>query len=86
MARTSVLPHALRIPALNKLANKRIVLASASPRRLDILKQFVGIYERLSHFFVVSDGHRRVLTRKLSHPTLLKTCPTTTLRMCTSIR
>ncbi|KAF8604601.1 Maf-like protein [Ceratobasidium sp. AG-I] len=40
MARTSVLPHALRIPALNKLANKRIVLASASPRRLDILKQF----------------------------------------------
>ncbi|CAE6480700.1 unnamed protein product [Rhizoctonia solani] len=36
----SVLPNALRIPALTKLANKRIVLASASPRRLQILRQF----------------------------------------------
>ncbi|CAE6399479.1 unnamed protein product [Rhizoctonia solani] len=35
-----VLPNALRIPALTKLANKRIVLASASPRRLQILRQF----------------------------------------------
>ncbi|CUA75991.1 hypothetical protein RSOLAG22IIIB_01995 [Rhizoctonia solani] len=35
-----VLPNALRIPALTKLANKRIVLASASPRRLQIFRQF----------------------------------------------
>ncbi|KAG9089649.1 hypothetical protein FRC07_012282 [Ceratobasidium sp. 392] len=40
MAHNCVLPGALRIPALTKLAHKRIVLASASPRRLDILKQF----------------------------------------------
>ncbi|KAG8739993.1 hypothetical protein FRC10_004872 [Ceratobasidium sp. 414] len=40
MAHNCVLPDALRIPALTKLANKRIVLASGSPRRLDILKQF----------------------------------------------
>ncbi|QRV74947.1 N-acetylserotonin O-methyltransferase-like protein [Ceratobasidium sp. AG-Ba] len=40
MAHNCVLPDALRIPALTKLANKRIVLASASPRRLEILKQF----------------------------------------------
>ncbi|ELU40486.1 Maf domain-containing protein [Rhizoctonia solani AG-1 IA] len=39
----SVLPNALRIPALTKLANKRIVLASASPRRLQILRQFQGL-------------------------------------------
>ncbi|CAE7170485.1 unnamed protein product [Rhizoctonia solani] len=35
-----VLLNALRIPALTKLSNKRIVLASASPRRLQILNQF----------------------------------------------
>ncbi|KAG9103531.1 hypothetical protein FRC06_010107 [Ceratobasidium sp. 370] len=40
MAHNCVLPGALRIPALTKLANKRIVLASSSPRRLEILKQF----------------------------------------------
>ncbi|KAG8683362.1 hypothetical protein FRC09_016130 [Ceratobasidium sp. 395] len=40
MDHNCVLPGALRIPALTKLANKRIVLASASPRRLEILKQF----------------------------------------------
>ncbi|KAF8311963.1 Maf/Ham1 [Clavulina sp. PMI_390] len=35
-----VLPNALAIPALNKLAGKRIILASASPRRQEILKTF----------------------------------------------
>lgn len=40
----SVLSDALRIPALNRLANRRIVLASASPRRLDILRQFVCLF------------------------------------------
>jgi len=35
-----VLPNALKIPALTKMAGKRIVLASASPRRKEILKTF----------------------------------------------
>ena len=56
MARTSVLPNALRIPALNKLANKRIVLASASPRRLDILKQLVCFYLVFIQFLTVIVG------------------------------
>jgi len=33
-----VLPHALRIPALTKLKNKRVVLASNSPRRKEIFQ------------------------------------------------
>jgi len=36
----AVLSHALKIPGVNKLAGKRLVLASASPRRKDILKTF----------------------------------------------
>ena len=36
-----VLPHALKVPALEKLVGKRVVLASNSPRRSDILKTFV---------------------------------------------
>ncbi|RDX46252.1 Maf/Ham1 [Lentinus brumalis] len=35
-----VLPHALKIPALEKLVGKRVVLASNSPRRKEILKTF----------------------------------------------
>ncbi|KIP11030.1 hypothetical protein PHLGIDRAFT_28160 [Phlebiopsis gigantea 11061_1 CR5-6] len=33
-----VLPHALRVPALQKLVGKRVILASNSPRRKDILR------------------------------------------------
>ncbi|KIK63753.1 hypothetical protein GYMLUDRAFT_450904 [Collybiopsis luxurians FD-317 M1] len=33
-----ILPHALPVPAIKKLAGKRIVLASNSPRRRDILR------------------------------------------------
>lgn len=36
-----VLPHALRIAAVEKLVGKRVVLASNSPRRKDILETFV---------------------------------------------
>ncbi|KAF8208927.1 inosine triphosphate pyrophosphatase-like protein [Mycena galopus ATCC 62051] len=39
---SSILPHALQTPAIKKLAGKRVILASASPRRKDILRVFVG--------------------------------------------
>ncbi|KIM39188.1 hypothetical protein M413DRAFT_447151 [Hebeloma cylindrosporum] len=35
-----ILPHALRVPAIEKLKGKRIVLASNSPRRKEILRTF----------------------------------------------
>ena len=43
---TEVLPHALQLPALKKLVGKRVILASASPRRRDILQTFVGTVHR----------------------------------------
>ncbi|KAJ7471072.1 Maf Ham1 [Mycena latifolia] len=36
----SVLPHALKTPSIKKLVGKRIILASASPRRKDIFSAF----------------------------------------------
>ena len=36
-----VLEHALKTPALQKLVGKRVILASNSPRRRDILRTFV---------------------------------------------
>ena len=50
---SQVLPNALAIPASNKMHGKRIVLASASPRRKQILETFVR---------VVVVGHRSPLT------------------------
>lgn len=41
MPSSNVLPHALQTPAIKKLTGKRIILASASPRRKDILSVFV---------------------------------------------
>ena len=38
-----ILPHALQVPAIEKLKGKRIVLASNSPRRKDILRTFVRV-------------------------------------------
>ena len=38
-----ILPHALRVPAIEKLKDKRIVLASNSPRRKEILRTFVRL-------------------------------------------
>ncbi|KAJ7212131.1 Maf-like protein [Mycena pura] len=40
MSNSHILSHALQTPIIKKLAGKRIVLASASPRRRDILKTF----------------------------------------------
>ncbi|KAG6834167.1 hypothetical protein H0H93_011459 [Arthromyces matolae] len=37
---SNILPHALKLPAIKKLAGKRIVLASNSPRRQEILRTF----------------------------------------------
>ncbi|KAI0294869.1 Maf/Ham1 [Multifurca ochricompacta] len=37
---SAILPHALHIPGINKLAGKRVVLASKSPRRKEILQIF----------------------------------------------
>ena len=37
----SVLEHALMMPSIKKLKGKRVVLASASPRRKEILSRFV---------------------------------------------
>jgi len=39
-----ILPHALQTPAIKKLEGKRIVLASSSPRRKEILKTFVRAF------------------------------------------
>lgn len=39
----AVMAHALKIPGLNKLAGKRVVLASASPRRKEILQTMVRL-------------------------------------------
>ena len=47
-AHNCVLPHALKIPALEKLVGKRVVLASNSPRRKEILRTFVGSQSRLA--------------------------------------
>ncbi len=41
MESTPLLKHALDIPALSYWKNKRVVLASASPRRRDILELLV---------------------------------------------
>ena len=37
----AIKPHALKVPGLVRLSGKRVVLASASPRRKDILATFV---------------------------------------------
>lgn len=37
----AVKPEAIRLPGLNKLVGKRVILASGSPRRQEILKIFV---------------------------------------------
>jgi len=41
---SNILPHALKTQILEKLKKKRIVLASASPRRKDILRVIVRTF------------------------------------------
>jgi len=40
----SLLPHALQTPSMKRLSGKRIVLASNSPRRKEILNTFVRLH------------------------------------------
>lgn len=47
-----VLPHALNLPSTRKLAGKRVVLASASPRRKEILQTIVR--RRVSHSLIAA--------------------------------
>lgn len=39
-----VLAHALKVPSLQKLVGKRVILASNSPRRREILRTFVSVF------------------------------------------
>ncbi|EIM90763.1 Maf/Ham1 [Stereum hirsutum FP-91666 SS1] len=47
----AVLPKALRIPGLNKLHGKRVVLASGSPRRKELLETFGLVPETIPSKF-----------------------------------
>ncbi|KAF7299030.1 Maf/Ham1-domain-containing protein [Mycena indigotica] len=76
MAPQNLLPHALQTPAIKKLAGKRIVLASASPRRKDILETHglapdiipstfgenlpVGSFEDIHEYPVATANHKAV--------------------------
>ncbi|OSX59116.1 hypothetical protein POSPLADRAFT_1041261 [Postia placenta MAD-698-R-SB12] len=71
-----VLPHALRVPSLQKLVGKRVVLASNSPRRKEILQIFglapeivpstfnedlsVGSFEDIHEYPVATASHKAV--------------------------
>jgi septum formation protein len=70
---TVVLPHALHIPGINKLAGKRVILASGSPRRKEILQIFVRswVLESLS-FRKITCGLRRDSPPKSYPPSLPK--------------
>ncbi|KAF8982758.1 inosine triphosphate pyrophosphatase-like protein [Cyathus striatus] len=71
-----ILPHALSIPAIKKLQGKRIVLASNSPRRKEILRTFgivpdvvpskfeedlpVSSFEEIHEYPVATASHKAV--------------------------
>jgi septum formation protein len=50
----AVLPHALNLPSIRKLAGKRVILASASPRRKEILQTIV-VRPHLHHPTILLD-------------------------------
>ena len=51
-AHNCVQPTALQTPALKKLYGKRVILASASPRRKQILETFVRTLPTLAHKYI----------------------------------
>ena len=74
-----ILPHALAVPAIKKLAGKRIVLASNSPRRREILRTFVRVHTFGCDSQLIALVGRylrplRVLNLTSCHRPLRKTC------------
>ncbi|TFK32487.1 inosine triphosphate pyrophosphatase-like protein [Crucibulum laeve] len=71
-----ILPHALSVPAIKKLSGKRIVLASNSPRRQEILRTYgiepdivpstfkedlpVGSFEEIHEYPVATATHKAI--------------------------
>lgn len=61
-----VLPHAIKTPSIKKLEGKRVVLASASPRRKDILETFVRrSFACLQSSYVLTDWHAQGLSPEI---------------------
>ena len=74
-----ILPHALAVPAIKKLAGKRIVLASNNPRRREILRTFVRVHTFGcdSQLIALAGSYLRplrVLNLTSCHRPLRKTC------------
>ena len=57
----AIKPHALKVPGLIKLSGKRVVLASASPRRKEILATFVRMVHLLFDLYDETNNLRLLL-------------------------
>ncbi|KAJ7165473.1 inosine triphosphate pyrophosphatase-like protein [Mycena crocata] len=60
---SNLLPHAVQTPTIKKLKGKRIVLASASPRRKDILSVFdlsIGSFANIHEYPVATATHKAI--------------------------
>ncbi|KAJ6508808.1 Maf/Ham1 [Mycena sanguinolenta] len=76
MSPNPLLPHALKTPVIKKLEGKRVILASASPRRKDILSVFgiapeiipstfeedlsIGSFDNIYEYPVATASHKAV--------------------------
>ena len=78
-----VLPHALRVSALQKLVGKRVILASNSPRRKDILRTIVGLVLGCTDCFnlMLMESRYRDWSLRLWLPLLKRTSLTVSLRI-----